>query len=615
MEKITDIAQAIKKHRDLEINSDTRNNAVARIKTMFKKEEKQFWIINTESHLHIQRDFLGNPITSDIQRLNIPYKDDGLPVFKNSKLGGNLLSKTEGQIVIDSPTGIQEFTVHNRAVYDPISDGFAKELIINLANDSKTHTFLLLADILALEKDIEAEKEKLLEAERQDNDLQVKLLIESIENKEAERETKLAEVKSFIRKVAELRYQPILDTVQEDVKRSKILNGNLIINGGPGTGKTTSLIQRIKFLTSQTITDYVNLTTKKKDVLFNQSLSWIFFTPNELLSLFLRNSMTKEELLANDSTIKVWTNYRNNLFQTYKLTDSQTRRPFLNYNNIRNITLLPTGYSKLKKFIDNFNKYFIKVQTDKLEKIRSLDLSPFEWKLSALPIQKDIESADISSLKDVLRFYLNLQENYSSNALEMNQSYNELIKKLAGDLLLKVKRDEEKYKIIIEFLAVENVDLGQNDEEEDVDEEIEREDFEEFISLESAENLEFRIFQFIKSLIRKSALKKYESTIRFSTRESKFLALLPVIEHDEYHDKLGQLAFYKKYFERISKGIVSNVYREITSSYKKYRREEFTVKSKNWNLEILEQLVVDQKNLCKRRIIFLKSRIYRKNYP
>lgn len=254
--------------------------------------------------MYIQRDFLGNPITTDIQRLNIPYKDDGLPVFKNSKLGGSLLSKADGQIVIDSPTGIQEFTVYNRAVYDPTPDGFAKELIINLANDSRTHTFLLLADILALEKDIEAEKEKLLEAERQENDLEVKLLVESIENKQAERETKLAEVKSFIRKVAELRYQPILDTVQEDVKRSKILNGNLIINGGPGTGKTTSLIQRIKFLTSQTITEYIHLTKKKKDVLFNQSLSWIFFTPNELLSLFLRNSMTKEELLANDSTIK-----------------------------------------------------------------------------------------------------------------------------------------------------------------------------------------------------------------------------------------------------------------------------------------------------------------------
>jgi hypothetical protein len=105
----------------------------------------------------------------------------------------------------------------------------------------------------------------------------------------------LDKAQSFIRKYAELRYQPILDPVQEEIKRSKIFEGSLIINGGPGTGKTTSLIQRIKFLISPSIEEYKQLNKKQKDILFNQKTSWIFYSPNELLALFLRNSMKMEK--------------------------------------------------------------------------------------------------------------------------------------------------------------------------------------------------------------------------------------------------------------------------------------------------------------------------------
>ena len=44
--------------------------------------------------------------------------------------------------------------------------------------------------------------------------------------------------------------KPVLDKCQDSFRRENPLNGSMIINGGPGTGKTVALIQRITFLTS-----------------------------------------------------------------------------------------------------------------------------------------------------------------------------------------------------------------------------------------------------------------------------------------------------------------------------------------------------------------------------
>lgn len=69
---------------------------------------------------------------------------------------------------------------------------------------------------------------------------------------------RIAQSKAFLRHGAELRSQHILDNSQEDAKRSDLFNGiPVLIEGGPGTGKTTTMIQRLNFLLSaEALRDY-----------------------------------------------------------------------------------------------------------------------------------------------------------------------------------------------------------------------------------------------------------------------------------------------------------------------------------------------------------------------
>jgi hypothetical protein len=74
------------------------------------------------------------------------------------------------------------------------------------------------------------------------------------------------------------------------------------------------------------------------------------------------------------------------------------------------------------------------------------------------------------------------------------------------------------------------------------------------------------------------------------------LELLPEFEHQDGYEQIGQTAFFKKHFERVTKGILVNVLREIPMTYKKFRREQFDSKNRNWDLRILEDLVKKDNN-------------------
>ena len=50
-EKIEEIAEKIKLHRDFEISTGATNNAVGRSATIYNKEERQFWLITKQATL------------------------------------------------------------------------------------------------------------------------------------------------------------------------------------------------------------------------------------------------------------------------------------------------------------------------------------------------------------------------------------------------------------------------------------------------------------------------------------------------------------------------------------------------------------------------------------
>lgn len=595
-EKIEDIAKSIKRHRDLEINTGATNNAVGRSMTFYHDKELQFWLINKQATvMQFLTDINGNPIPNTGYSAESTYKNDGIPVPRDSKLGGFLIQFHEGKHIFDAPIGSIEVEIYNHANYTPTSveEDFANDIFIKLSGDIRTHSFKSISKILFLQTEIAHEQEKLQTATNEE----AQKLIERIAEKEQEMKLHLNKAQSFIRKNAQLRYQPILDPIQEAIKRSKIFDGTLIINGGPGTGKTTSLIQRIKFLTSPTIEEYVVLSQRQKDMLFDQKTSWIFYSPNELLALFLRNSMKMEELTADSERVKVWSSHKNELIKAYKLVDTTTKRPFLIYNKSQGKILFVNKSQNIKKITGSLIQFYLDSQKEKLEKVSEIDVSVFKWKNVGLSIQKYLnDKKNIKSIDQLIRLFINLNETYQQDADSIAEEYTSQIKLVVGKIQVAIMKDSDRLSILKDMLSQWKITVQDlEDDEDDDDTEIELEDFE-----EKEEQLTFdferELFTKLKSLCRKQALKKYDKNTKFSKRERELLKNIPEVENHNEYDSIGQTAFFKKFFERIIKGVVANVLREIPMTYKKYRRSELIKKNVSWNLKVLEDLVTTDRN-------------------
>lgn len=134
--------------------------------------------------------------------------------------------------------------------------------------------------------------------------------------------------------------RPVLSDHQKEIMLAHLFDKKvLVIDGGPGTGKSTTMIQRLKLLLSkefysdkeyanfnfkhgtnwnllQTIySDFLKQELEKRD---NNKL-WMFFSPTSQLNGFLRSSLENEGLQYSEQSTKIWLEKHNSAYRGYCL--------------------------------------------------------------------------------------------------------------------------------------------------------------------------------------------------------------------------------------------------------------------------------------------------------
>lgn len=400
----------------------------------------------------------------------------------------------------------------------------------------------------------------------------------------------MSQLTRFIREQGKLRFNPILDPIQNRIKTRDLFNGKtIVIDGGPGTGKTTTMIQRLKYLTDWEAIeeDYVNetrlfdLTAAQRDHLheaIRTHQDWIFFSPSNLLKEYLSDAMNREGLGNTNAKVWNWSEYRNKIIrENYQLIDPTNDNAPFKQSRSKEV-LFYYGANVIK----GFEKFFLENFQQIKNRFPKVDLSEknYLWNSIAQRIQQRFEDCENYTLQQFAQLFYSLEQLYSKDCRELLAENRNKVNEIATEVYLLCRDNPSVYEQLGEMVNVQNIEFA-----EDVDDEQDLQETE--ISEEEIDN---KIISVIRVWLKRYCYSIKNKEIRLTARQNLLSELLlPVLrsEHQEQIERIGELVLFEQY-AKYTRGIRSCFFAGFAAKYKRFRRQMLVSKSPDWNLTELD---------------------------
>lgn len=547
-----------------------------------KGNSKIIWLVQGELQrgYTIQRNIVGG-FVGTTEGKSPYFKGGGLVLSKNSPFGNALaeLENGTGELSYKSENKTYTSVVEAKAEYQVnlnTLDGFQGTIYVLDEADFPFEDSLKerLKDLRAL---LETQKKAAVsEEEIQSLQIEIKALEDEIE-------LKAKNARRYRRTTSSIRQKFMLDANQNKIKRQKLFSGPLIINGGPGTGKTTLLIHKIQYMLDPEVVNDETLTAKvsNEDWSFirNQSTGWIFFSPTDLLKKYLEDAMTDEGLLANGETVKTWHQLRNSLKTSLGFFNPEKNRPFLAYNDRSVLWKLTAGQAKylLDGFVTTLNEHFEK----KISKLAKLKINQLSWGNKGLSIRAALGSIkEDTPISKLILTFSELSREFTELRLEIDQQYRTLNDRVASQVQRKLTEEETEWfkDLLKEMRNKKNDPVTEQESDEEEDEElIDAFEDEEVID---GRQLRIDINKLIKRVVRNDALNQLDSSVKISKHDKEILQKIDQYIDKSVYSELSSLGLFVRYFKPFLKGADSAILTALPRIYKTFRKTK--IKAFDW---------------------------------
>lgn len=627
MGELYDVLKSISDHTSVEIRDHYVNPSIGRGVLMMNRMQapRTIWIVNNDlapSH-GIARNITGDAVTTYDTGLRHSYSESGTTaVPKNREFARILLQNYEGHHSCVFENGVrQEFLIKGSAKYTN-TGSYVADIHVGLPGHKDWSIFQNLEQALAsldkvevtiqekqqakeeADKRVEELRKQRLEAEAKKAEEEARKLNEEVEAAQAEREAIISEARKaseFIRKQVSLKRNPILDKNQDSAKFSNLYNGVAeVINGGPGTGKTTTMIQRLKLLIDRKdLEDYINnhddckLTKSQLDIISQTTDNWIYFSPNDLLKTYLRDNMDYEGLTGTSHRTAVWKDFLKDAVRDhYHLAGQDCPFDFIGKKSESRSIFTGNQIS----VIENFTKYFLEQVKERFKKISKINYNQFEWKLLGHIITTECAKIDtVDSIDSLLKFLIHLEgidkglknDGVSiESGASITSRFNNQIRSLSNRYLVLLKRDEIKYNEALDFIkSIASVSQPEVDEDEEA-EEVEPD----------YGDLSIALFNKLNPLLRKLSLQYKDSNTRLTTQQKQLFEIVKDVIVEDDLKALTDAAYFVRYMNPALRGFTQYVLTPIPQYYRQYRRSMPDTDKADWDNELLTEMVETYKN-------------------
>lgn len=601
---------------------------------------KVIWILNSEPTYSYDklRNITGDVVTTGTANRAIPYKEPGsdcLVIGKNKNYARLILQNYEGTHTCMFCNGNKSFLIKNSAHYVNCGRSVIN-IYAGIAGNEDWSYFTNLQDAIdrlrRTNYDIELYEQQRLEAQRQAEQIrkrqreeaerlareeahkleeaarkaeeEERRLQEEIREAELKRQSIIEEAKlasAFIRQQVSLKRNPVLDKNQDKAKFSNIYNGvTEIINGGPGTGKTTTMIQRLKLLIDKSdLEDYrsnnsdCKLTTEQLDIISSTADNWVYFSPNDLLKKYLQDNMSYEGLSDVNNRTTVWKDFLKDAVRDYYHLAGQDCPFDFAKKKVENKAIYSNNHFVV---IESFTNFYIHQIKERILKIANLNVSKFEWRFLGSIIVNECKKIDtIRSIPELLSFFINLESidtdlfangKEVKKGAEIHSEYNLAVRQLASKYVVLLKRDDRLYNEAVEY--IKSLEKAPQTESEDIEEteEVESDYGDQTIALENKVN----------SLLKKLILKKRDSSTKLTTQQDKLHEFIKRFISEEELENLSDAAFFSKNVYPVLRGFSQFMLSPIPTYYKQFRKIQKTLPSPLFDKALITEIIQDYKN-------------------
>ena len=400
--------------------------------------------------------------------------------------------------------------------------------------------------------------------------------IEANRERKAKVRQQIQEIKAqrqqFIRTQQDLRTQHILDPVQEKVKRDNFFNDQyVVIEGGPGTGKTTTLIQRIKFLTSTSILEYCEdagrpLSESQEKILFDDANSWIFISPSQLLRDYLKSAMSEEGLHHLEPSVVDWDTHRNNLCRKYSIYSPRSfLSPMSHKDEGRDKLFFLSDPARIRSLENAFAEFLFLRATRRLDLFSQCTFQTPTLIVLQGNILKNSFAHKSKGLPGAFRTWDSILSNYREIVVPFVAEGDVLVKELVQNKLITLRSQAE------DFAKV-------------------REIFDATDHQSKTDWLE-RLTDVITLMLRKVAANSIGGQEKFTEREEQIGDIFPSFWSIPETDQTEKIAF-AHLFRNLGAGIRINLLEMILPAFREFRQENaYSVAVRVYSQETLMEIL------------------------